>query len=92
MLKRMIMASDKAQYIVALIAEFAEHYGLTTAQAAKYLSQYKDYTLPHAVEAVYSSNTYNALLRPQSNMYFQSSRYVFSLLNDELNNRAISRP
>ena len=37
----MIMASDKAQYLVALIAEFAEHYGLTTTQAAKYLSQYK---------------------------------------------------
>jgi hypothetical protein len=39
--KRMIMASGKAQYVVALIAEFAEHYGLTTAQAAKSLSQYK---------------------------------------------------
>lgn len=30
------MASDKAQYIVALIAEFAAHYGLTTVQAAQY--------------------------------------------------------
>ena len=39
--KRRIMASDKAQYVVALIAEFAEHYGITTADAAKYLSQYK---------------------------------------------------
>lgn len=35
------MAKDKAQYIVALIAEFAEHFGLTTVQAAKYLSHYK---------------------------------------------------
>jgi hypothetical protein len=35
------MASDKAQYIVALISEFAEHYGLTTTEAAKYLSRYK---------------------------------------------------
>ena len=35
------MASDKAQYIVTLISEFAEHYGLTTTEAAKYLSQYK---------------------------------------------------
>lgn len=35
------MASDKAQYLVALIAEFAKHYGLTTIEAAKYLSQYK---------------------------------------------------
>ena len=35
------MASDKAQYVVALIAEFAKHYGHTTIEAAKYLSQYK---------------------------------------------------
>ena len=35
------MASDKVLYVVALIAEFAEHYGITTVEAAKYLSQYK---------------------------------------------------
>lgn len=35
------MAKDKTLYIVALIAEFAEHFGMTTAQAAKYLSRYK---------------------------------------------------
>ena len=35
------MASDKAQYVVALITEFAEHYGITTTQAVRYLSQYK---------------------------------------------------
>ncbi len=63
-----------------------------TSDLIQLLMDRNNYTLPHAVEAVYSSNTYNALLRPQSNMYFQSSGYVFSLLNDELNNRAISRP
>jgi hypothetical protein len=63
-----------------------------TSDLIQLLMDRKSYTLPHAVEAVYSSNTYNALLRPQSNMYFQSSGYVFSLLNDELNNRATSRP
>ena len=36
-----IMASDKAQYIVALIAEFAAHHRLTTVQAAQYLGSYK---------------------------------------------------
>ncbi len=35
------MASDKAQYIVALIAEFAAHHGLTTVQAAQYLGSHK---------------------------------------------------
>lgn len=35
------MASDKVQYIVALIAEFASHYGVSTKDAARYLQQYK---------------------------------------------------
>ena len=35
------MASDKVQYIVALIAEFAAHYGITTVAAARYFSRYK---------------------------------------------------
>jgi hypothetical protein len=34
------MATDKAQYVVALITEFASHYGLTTTQAVQYLSKY----------------------------------------------------
>lgn len=35
------MATDKTQYVVALIAEFASHYGLSTVQAARYLIRYK---------------------------------------------------
>jgi len=35
------MASDKIQYIVALIAEFASHFGISTSQAARYLARYK---------------------------------------------------
>ena len=35
------MASDKAQYVVALISEFAAHYGLSTIEAARYISRYK---------------------------------------------------
>ena len=35
------MASDKTQYLVALIAEFAAHHGLTTVQAAQYLGRHK---------------------------------------------------
>jgi len=34
------MISDKIQYIVALIAEFAKFYHLTNAQAARYMSRY----------------------------------------------------
>lgn len=35
------MASDKTQYLVALIEEFASHFGISTVQAAEYLSRYK---------------------------------------------------
>ena len=35
------MESEKAEYLEALIEEFAAHYGLTTVEAARYLSQYK---------------------------------------------------
>ena len=34
------MASDKTQYVVALISEFATHYGLTNADAALYINRY----------------------------------------------------
>lgn len=34
------MITDKIQYIVALIAEFAKRFGLTDAQAARYMSRY----------------------------------------------------
>lgn len=35
------MASDKVQYIVALISEFAVHYGISTTEAADYLNRYQ---------------------------------------------------
>ena len=57
-----------------------------TSDLIQMLMDCKQYTLPQAVEVVYSSNIYNALLRPTSSLYFQSSGYVFSLLEAEMNN------
>lgn len=57
-----------------------------TSDLIQLLIDRKNYTLPRAVETVYDSNIYNALLRPTSGLYSQSSGYVFSLLDDELNN------
>lgn len=34
------MLREKVEYMVALIAEFAEHYGITDAEAAAYMSRY----------------------------------------------------
>ncbi|MBQ7056775.1 MAG: hypothetical protein IJM84_02355 [Bacteroidaceae bacterium] len=42
------------------------------------------YTLPQAVSAVYDSHIYQSLLRPQSNLFFQSAGHVYAYLSDEL--------
>ena len=55
-----------------------------TSDLIQLLIDRDQYTLPCAVDAVYSSNTYKALLRPLSNLYSQSSGYVYSLLEKEL--------
>lgn len=58
-----------------------------TSDMIQLLMDRKQYSLPQAVEIVYSSNIYSALLRPISSLYFQSSGYVFSLLEAEMNNK-----
>lgn len=58
-----------------------------TSDLIQLLIDRKNYTLPHAVEAVYGSNIYNALLRPSSGLSCQSSGYFFSLLEGELSNK-----
>ena len=55
-----------------------------TSDLIQLLMDCEDYTLPRAVEAVYDSNIYAALLRPASGLYVQSSGYVYALLNKEL--------
>ena len=54
------------------------------ADLIQLLMDRKGYTLPQAVEEVYNSETYSALLRPASGLYFQSAGYVYSLLEEEL--------
>lgn len=58
-----------------------------TSDLIQLLIDRKSYTLPRAVETVYGSNIYNALLRPTSGLYSQSSGYVFSLLENDLSNK-----
>ena len=38
--KRVIMVSDKIEYIIMLVKLFARHYGLTFLQAYHYVSRY----------------------------------------------------
>lgn len=48
------------------------------------LIEKEGYEFSKAFETVYASDTYNALLKPQSNLYYQSSGYVFSYLLSEI--------
>lgn len=55
-----------------------------TSDLIQLLMDRRHYTLPSAVEAVYGSMIYSALLRPASGLYAQSSGYVYALLDNEL--------
>lgn len=55
-----------------------------TSDLIQLLMDREHYSLPKAVETVYESDIYNALLRPTSGLYFQSSGYVYALLEKEL--------
>ena len=55
-----------------------------TSDLIQLLMDCRHYTLPRAVEAVYGSMIYSALLRPASGLYAQSSGYVYALLDNEL--------
>ena len=57
-----------------------------TSDLIQMIMDKKHYALSRAVEVVYSSNIYSALLRPASGLYSQSSGYVYSLLDKELCN------
>ena len=57
-----------------------------TSDLIQLLMDRRRYTLPQAVEIIYDSNIYKALLRPTSNLYSQSSGYVYSLMEDEMSN------
>ena len=54
------------------------------ADLIQLLMDRQGYSLPQAVEAVYGSQTYAALLRPASGLYAQSSGYVYSILETEI--------
>jgi len=41
-------------------------------------------SMVEALDIVYNSKTYENLLNPETRLYFQSPRYVYSYLEDEL--------
>ena len=55
-----------------------------TSDLVQMLMDREQYSLPQAVNAVYNSHIYAALLRPASMLYVQSPGYVYSYLWKEL--------
>ena len=55
-----------------------------TSDLIQMLMDREHYSLSEAVEAVYNSDIYNALQRPSSGLYAQSSGYVYQYLDKEL--------
>lgn len=55
-----------------------------TSDLIQLLMDREHYSLPQAVDAVYNSNVYRALLRPASGLYAQSSGYVYLFLEKDL--------
>lgn len=48
------------------------------------LVEERDMSLSVAFDTLYNSETYEKLMNPASGLYFQSSRYVLSYLDQEL--------
>ena len=59
-----------------------------TSDLIQLLMDRKQYALPQAVETVYGSSIYQALQRPSSGLYAQSSGYVYEYLLKELKAKA----
>lgn len=41
-------------------------------------------TIHQALDSLYASDTYKALQNPKTGLYFQSPRYIYSILHTEL--------
>lgn len=55
-----------------------------TAEMVERLVEREHYTLSQAVDTVYGSDTFAALERPETGLYFQSTGYVMQYLMQEI--------
>ena len=59
-----------------------------TADLIRLLIERKNYDMKSAVDAVYQSKTYAALIKPQTGLYYQSAGYLYDYLLDEIESHA----
>ena len=58
-----------------------------SADMAVYLSEEFGLDVTESLDALYNSDTYIKLNNPKTGLYFQSPKYVYSFLRDEMMNR-----
>ncbi|MDY3848632.1 MAG: hypothetical protein SOZ58_10000 [Prevotella sp.] len=54
-----------------------------TAELIQYLVEHEHYEIPAAISAIYSSELYQALCRPETGLYVQSTGYIREYLMHE---------
>ena len=47
------------------------------------------YDMNHALDVIYNSDTFQKLENPQTNLYYQSTTYLYDMLEEELATSAI---
>ena len=55
-----------------------------TAELIQYLVEHEQYEIPAAISAIYSSELYRALIRPETGLYIKSTGYIREYLMHEL--------
>lgn len=55
-----------------------------TAELIEKLVEREQFSLKQAIDTVYGSDTYAALIRPETGLYFQSTGYVMHYLTREI--------
>ena len=55
-----------------------------TAELIQYLVEHEQYEIPSAISALYSSELYSALCRPETGLYTKSTGYIREYLMHEL--------
>lgn len=57
---------------------------ILTRDLISLLMERQNLTMKAAFDVFYNSDTYAALNRPESGLYFQSPKYVYSILENEM--------
>ena len=71
-------------------AEFEYMKEAMAADLAELLSKDFGMSIGEALDTLYDSETYTKLCDPATGLYFQSTKYVYTLLNSELKTGRIS--